>query len=86
MLGVRKQDPEFVAFTPKTAEEAVDRFVRCKRRGLKAYLVPECLIACAHGLPPSELEKFESWIINPCDDFSNVSLVKHPRIERRYFC
>jgi hypothetical protein len=80
MLGVRKQDPEFVAFTPKTAEEAVDRFVRCKRRGLKAYLVPECLIACAHGLPPSELEKFESWIINPCDDFSNVSLVEQKSI------
>jgi len=80
MLGIRKQDPEFVAFTPKTAEEAVDRFIRCKRRGLKAYLVPECLIACAQGLPPLELEKFETWIVNPSEDFSKVSLVEQKSI------
>ena len=65
MLSVRKQDPLFVNFVPKNAEEAVDRFIRCKRRGLKSYLIPECLIACAQGLPPDEMEKFEAWIVDP---------------------
>ena len=65
MLSVRKQDPLFVNFVPATAEEAVDRYVRCKRRGLKQYLIPECLISCAQGLSPEELEKFERWIVNP---------------------
>ena len=50
---------------PKNAEEAVDRYVRCKRRGLKQYLIPECLISCAQGLSATELEKFERWIVNP---------------------
>ena len=65
MLSVRKQDPTFIEFVPRTAEEAVDRYVRCKNRGLKAYLIPECLIQCASGLNPTELEKFERFIINP---------------------
>ena len=65
MLSVHKADPLFINFVPKTAVEAVDRYQRCKRRGLKAYLIPECLITCAQGLPADELEKFEQWIINP---------------------
>ena len=65
MLSVRKQDPLFINFVPKTAEEAVDRFIRCKNRGLKAYLIPECLITCAQALDDTEAEKFEDWIINP---------------------
>jgi hypothetical protein len=65
MLSVRKQDPTFIKFVPKNAEEAVDRYMRCKRRGLKQYLIPECLISCAQGLSPEELEKFERWIVNP---------------------
>ena len=76
MLSVRKQDPLFINFVPQNAEEAVDRFVRCKRRGLKAYLVPECLISCAKGLPPEEIEKFEKWIVNPMQDLDNVKLVE----------
>ena len=68
MLSVRKQDPLFINFVPKTAEEAVDRFIRCKNRGLKAYLIPECLIACAASLDDTESEKFERWIINPEGD------------------
>jgi hypothetical protein len=68
MLSVRKQDPLFINFVPKTAEEAVDRFIRCKNRGLKAYLIPECLIACAQALDDVESEKFEKWIINPEGD------------------
>ena len=65
MLSVRKQDPLFINFVPQTAEEAVDRYIRCKRRGLKSYLIPECLITCAQALSVTELEKFENWIVNP---------------------
>ena len=65
MLAVRKRDPLFINFVPKTAEEAVDRYMRCKRRGLRAYMIPECLIACAQALDEDEAEKFEAWIVNP---------------------
>jgi len=75
MQDVRKQDPTFTNFVPKTAAEAVDRYVRCRKNGLKPMLVPECLIACAGGLKGTELDKFESWIINPNEDLDNVELV-----------
>ena len=65
MLNVRKTDPTFTNFVPRTAAEAVDRFVRCRNNGLKAMLIPECLIACAKGLTGKELDMFESWVINP---------------------
>ena len=54
MQNLRKVDPTFVNFAPSTAEEAVDRFVRCRRNGLKPYLIPEFLIACAASLPAEE--------------------------------
>ena len=75
MQNVRKQDPTFTNFVPKTAAEAVDRYVRCRKNGLKPMLVPECLIACAGGLKGAELDKFESWIINPNADLDEVDLV-----------
>ena len=65
MQDVRKTDPTFTNFLAKTAVEAVDRYVRCRRNGLKPMLVPECLIQCARGLKGSELDKFEAWIIDP---------------------
>ena len=55
MNDVRKQDPTFTNFVPRTAAEAVDRYVRCRRNGLKPMLVPECLIACAAGLDAKQL-------------------------------
>ena len=75
MNCVRKMDPKFTGFVPKTAEEAVDRYVRCRRNGLKQMLIPECLIACARGLRGIELDKFENWIINPGGDLSRFKLV-----------
>jgi hypothetical protein len=80
MLSVLKSDPSFVNFQPHTAEEAVDRFVRCRRNGLKGYLVPECLIACAQALPAGELGKFEAWIINPNQDLSGVQMCEQKEI------
>ena len=61
----RRADPTFVNWKPKTAYEAVDRYSRCRRNGLKAIMVPECLIECCRHLPEPELDKFEEWIINP---------------------
>ena len=75
MQDVRKQDPTFTNFVPKTAAEAVDRYVRCRKNGLKPMLVPECLIECAGGLKGAELDKFESWIINPNAELDEVDLV-----------
>ena len=61
----RRADPTFTNWEPKTAYEAVDRFTRCQRNGLKAVMIPECLIKCSRRLPEPELDKFEEWIINP---------------------
>ena len=80
MQDVRKQDPTFTNFVPRTAAEAVDRYVRCRRNGLKPMLVPECLIACAAGLKGRELDNFETWIINPVADLSKVKLVRDDSI------
>jgi len=80
MLSVRKTDPRFVNYVPTTAVEAVERYVRCRRNGLKAYLVPECLIDCARGLSPVEMGKFEAWIVNPDADLSKVKLVEQKAI------
>ena len=75
MLSIRKTDPTFTGFVPRTACEAVDRYVRCRNNGLKPMLVPECLIQCAVGLKGEELDKFETWIINPNMDLDAVKLV-----------
>ena len=76
MQDVRKADPSFTKFVPRSAVEAVDRFVRCRKNGLKPMLVPECLIECAKGLSPQEMTKFEDWIVNPGPDLSKVKLVE----------
>ena len=69
----RRADPTFTNWKPKTAFEAVDRFTRCRQNGLKAIMVPECLIECSRDLPEPELDKFEDWIINPGGlDFSKA--------------
>ena len=75
MLSIRKADPTFTDFVPRTAAEAVDRYVRCRKNGLKPMLVPECLIQCAVGLRGVELDQFERWIINPNMDLDSVKLV-----------
>ena len=75
MESIRKQDPTFTNYVPTTAAEAVGRYVRCRKNGLKPMLVPECLIACAAALEGEELDNFERWIINPNADLSKLDLV-----------
>ena len=72
---VRKSDPTFTNYVPRTAAEAVERFVRCRNNGLRPMLIPECLIECSRGLKGKELDMFESWMINPQGDLDNVPLV-----------
>ena len=72
---VRKTDPTFTNYVPRTAVEAVERFVRCRNNGLRPMLIPECLIECSRGLQGKELDMFESWMINPQGDLDNVPLV-----------
>ena len=80
-MSYRLADPSFTNFKPRTAYAAVDRFTRCTRNGLKAIMIPECLIECSRDLPPRELDKFEEWIINPNGlDFSKA--VPDDRIQR----
>ena len=79
-MSLWKVDPTFTNFVPKTAAEAVDRYVRCRNNGLKPMLIPECLIECARGLKEDELNKFEQWIINPSGDLSEVDLVEQKGI------
>ena len=79
-MEVWKADPSYVNFVPKTAVEAVDRFTRCTRNGLRPMLVPECLIACARGLRGEELDRFEAWMINPSGDLAGVQLVEQNSI------
>jgi len=79
-MSLWKVDPTFTNYVPKTAAEAVDRYVRCRNNGLKAMLIPECLIECARGLKEGEMDKFEQWIINPSGDLSGVELVEQKGI------
>ena len=82
MEDIRKADPTFTDFVPHTAREAVDRYVRCRRNGLKPMLVPECLIACATALPPDQMALFETWIIHPNGSLADVDLVPSDNIRK----
>jgi hypothetical protein len=79
-MNVWKADPSFTNFVPNTAVEAVDRFTRCTRNGLRPMLVPECLIACARGLRGEELDRFEAWMINPSGDLAGIEIVEQTAI------
>ena len=64
-MSLWKADPRFTNYVPRTAEEAVGRFVRCRDNGLSAMMIPECLVDCSRGLNNTELDAFEQWIVNP---------------------
>ena len=46
-----------------TVQQAILRFRRLQSRGLSPWRYPECFVECA--LPPAEVAKFESWLVNP---------------------
>ena len=75
MKNLWKVDPTYTDYMPRTAEEAVGRYVRCRNNGLKPMLIPECLIQCSRGLSEKELDRFEQWVVNPSGDLSEADLV-----------
>ena len=82
MDSVLKSDPRFTNFVPRTAAEAVDRYARCRKNGLKPMLVPECLIQCAKGLDHQQMGLFEDWIINPNGSLDTLKLVPTDTIRK----
>ena len=76
MTDFRKADPTYLAFTPKTAEEAIDKFYRHKRLGVPVHLWPEVFVECAERLKGKELDKFESWLVNPAGPPTGVPDIK----------
>ena len=64
-MDFRKADPDYVNFKPTTATEAIDLFHRHKRLGVPPHLWPEVFVKCAVDLKGEELDKFESYLINP---------------------
>ena len=65
MENWRLSDPAYVAFEPVTVQQAILRFRRLQSRGLSPWRYPECFVECARKLPPAEVAKFESWLVNP---------------------
>ena len=64
-MNFRKADPEYVNFEPRTAEDAIEKFYRHKNLGVPPRMWPEVFVQCAAALPPEEVSKFESWLVNP---------------------
>ena len=67
MEAVRRANPKFTNFKPRTAVDAVEQFCRMQRNGLAPERIPEALIQCAECLPDRESDMFEQWIVNPVD-------------------
>ena len=70
-MDFRKADPTYVGFKPTTAEEAIDKFVRHRNMGVPVQLWPEIFVDCASSLTGDELDKFESWLVNPTGEPSH---------------
>ena len=64
-MDFRKADPTYVNFEPTTAADAINKFYRHKNLGVPPHLWPEVFVKCAAKLPPAEMAKFESWLVNP---------------------
>ena len=79
-MNLWKADPRFTNYVPKTAVEAVERYVRCRNNGVSPMMIPECLIQCAAGLSEPELDRFEKWVINPQADLSDLDIVESNEI------
>ena len=64
-MDFRKADPEYTCFSPKSAEEAINKFYRHKNLGVPPHLWPEVFVECAAKLSDAELHKFQDWLVNP---------------------
>ena len=64
-MDFRKADPKYTAFTPKTAAEAIDLFVRFRNLGVPVTQWPETFVSVSQALGPSELDLFREWLVCP---------------------
>ena len=65
-MNLRKIDPTFCDWTPKTAAEAIDLYFRIKRAGISDWdKLPEIFQRCARALDQTEHDLFAAWICNP---------------------
>ena len=79
MEDVRKQDPTYTNFVPRNAAEAVDRYVRCRKNGLKPMLVPEredSIREWNNNVYRENLRKFDEVPPLPCEDDEKVQEVE----------
>ena len=65
MEDYRKADPNYTAFVPKTAAEAIDLFTRHRRLGVPVTMWPETFCHVSRALNDTELDRFQEWLINP---------------------
>ena len=65
MQDFRKNDPNFIGFTPSTAGEAVDLFHRLKRLGLRPEHFPEAFVWCTRELDDEQGAMFEEYLVAP---------------------
>ena len=65
MEDYRKSDPNYTAFVPKTAAEAIDLFTRHRRLGVPVSLWPETFCHVARALNDEELDLFQEGLVNP---------------------
>ena len=75
-MDFRKADPTYTNFVPTTAEDAINKFYRHKNLGVPPHLWPEVFVNCAAKLPDAELQKFESWLVNPEGEPTGPQLLK----------
>ena len=75
-MDFRKADPEYTAFDPTSAEEAINKFYRHKNLGVPPHLWPEVFVKCAAKLPDAELQKFQDWLVNPQGEPTAPMLLK----------
>ena len=68
MENWRLADPEYVDFEPSTVQEAILKFRRMQRMGLKPWMYPEAMVDCAKKLDNDGVAKFESWLVCPAGE------------------
>ena len=64
----RLADPKYVDFNPETVQQAILKFRRLQEMGLSPWKYPEAMVECCKKLPDAEIDKFESWIVNPAGE------------------
>ena len=84
MEDYRKSDPEYTAFVPTTASEAIDLFTRYRKLGVPPTQWPETFCHVARALPDPELDRFHEWLVCPqgSQAMTGPTYVPCPEIEK----